>query len=90
MEFFTEQRELLVAECARGESDLAGLLLKSLQNFGMTVALIHRGIRSQAIEVTFALDVIDPDAFGALDDYVERMIVMSAIVVLEFDIVLGA
>jgi hypothetical protein len=54
------------------------------------VSLIHRGIRSQAIEVTFALDVIDPDAFGALDDYVERMVVMSAIVVLEFDIVLSA
>jgi hypothetical protein len=72
-----EQRELLVAECARGKGDLARLLVESLQNFGVTVPLIHRGIRSQAIEVTLALDVIHPDAFGALDDYVERMIVVG-------------
>jgi hypothetical protein len=51
--------------------------------------LIHRGIRSQAIEVTFALDVIHPDAFRMLDHHVERTIVVGSIAVLEFDEVLG-
>jgi hypothetical protein len=50
----------------------------------MTVSLIHRGIRGQAIEVTLPLDVIHPNAFRALDHYVKRMIVMSSILVLEF------
>jgi hypothetical protein len=56
----------------------------------MTVALIHRGIGSQAIEVAFAFDVIDPYALGALEDDIEGMIVMSAVLVLEFDEVVGA
>src|SRR5580765_2119434 len=89
MEFLVEQRQLLVPECTRGESNFAGLLLKGLQNPGMTVSLVHRGIRSQAIEVTSALDVIYPNAFRTLNHHFERMIVMSSILVLEFDEVLG-
>src|ERR1017187_8629203 len=83
MEFLTEQWELLVAKCARGQGDFPGLLLEGLQNLGVTVSLIHGGIRRQAIEVTFALDVIHPDPFRMLDHHVERMIVMSAIPVLD-------
>ena len=90
VEFLVEQRELLVAEGARGERDFPRLLVQSLQNLGMTVSLVHRGIRRQAIEVAFALDVIHPHAFGALDDHVERMVVVSSILVFEFDEVIGA
>ena len=90
MDFFVEQRQLVVAEGARGKGDFPRLLVKGLQNFGMAVSLIHRGIGSQTIEVTFALDVIHPHAFRALDYHVERMIVMSAILVLEFYEVIGA
>jgi hypothetical protein len=90
MEFLTEQRELFVAKCARGESNFAGLLRKSLQNLGMTVSLIYRGIRGQAVEVAFAFDVIQPYAFGTFDDYVEGMIIMSAILVFQLDEVSGA
>jgi len=52
--------------------------------------LVHRGIRRQAIEVALALDVIHPDAFRALDDYVEGMIVVSSIFVFEFNEIIGA
>jgi len=55
----------------------------------MAVALIHRGIRSQAVQVTFAIDVIHPDTLCVLDHDVERMIVMSPILILEFDEILG-
>jgi hypothetical protein len=89
MQFFTEERELLVSECTRGQGNFPGLLLKGLQNLRVTVSLIHSGIRCQAIEVTFALNVIDPDAFRALDHNVERTIMMSPIPVLQFDEVLG-
>ena len=65
-------------------------LVQGVQNLGMAMSLIHRGIRSQAIEVTFALDVIHPHAFRALDHHVERMIVMSSVLVFEFDKVLSA
>ena len=90
MQFLAEQRQLLVAECARGQRDFPRLLVQGLQNFGMTVSLIHRGIRRQAIEVTFALDVIHPNALRPLDHHVQRTIRMSSILVFEFDEVLGS
>ena len=89
MEFFTEQRELLVAKCTRGQSNFLCLLVKGLQNRGMTVPLIHSGIRSQAVEITLALDVIHPDAVRALDHNVEGMIVMGSVAVFEFNEVLS-
>jgi hypothetical protein len=90
VEFLAEQRQLFVPECARSKSNFPGLLLKSLQNLGVTVPLIDRGICSQAIEVTFAFDVIHPNAFPTLDYHIEWTIVMSAIPVFEFDEVLGS
>jgi hypothetical protein len=56
----------------------------------MTVSLIYRGIRRQAIEVTLPLDVIHPYAFRTLDYYLERIVVMSSIQVFELDEVIGA
>ena len=55
------------------------------QNPRMAVSLVHRRIRRQAIEIALAFDVVDPNAFGALDDDVERMIVVSAKLLFEFD-----
>jgi len=45
----------------------------------MTVPLIDRGIRCQAVEVAPALHILNPRAFGAVDHDVERMIVVSAV-----------
>ena len=90
MQFLVEQRQLLVAERARGQRDFPRLLVQGFENLGMAVSLIHRGIRRQAIEVTFALDVIHPHALRPLDHHVERMIVVSSILVFEFDEVLGS
>ncbi len=51
----------------------------------MAVSLVDRGVGGQAIEIALALDVIDPNTLGALDDHIERMIVMGAVLVFEFD-----
>jgi hypothetical protein len=32
------------------------------------VALIHGRVSGQAVEITLAFDVIDPDTFGAFND----------------------
>ena len=50
--------------------------------FGMAVPLVHRRIRRQAIEVALAVHVVHPDALGALDHHVERMIVVSSVLLL--------
>ena len=88
MEFLVEQRQLIVAEGARGQRDFVRLLDQGLQNFGMAVALVDGGIGGQAIEVALAFDVVDPDALGALDDDVERMIVVSSVIFFELDEIL--
>ena len=51
----------------------------------MTMSLIDGGIRGKAIKITIAVNVVHPDALGALDDDVERMIVVGSVVVFEFD-----
>ncbi len=48
----------------------------------MAVSLVDRRVGREAIEVALALDVVHPDALGALDDHVERMIVVSSVIVL--------
>jgi hypothetical protein len=53
------------------------------------MSLVDGGIRRQAIQIAIAFDVVNPHAFGALDDNVERMIVVSAIKLFELDEVLG-
>ncbi len=56
----------------------------------MAMPLVHRRIGRQAIEVAFSLDVIYPHALGALDHNIERMVVVGAKLVLQFDEVLRA
>ena len=54
----------------------------------MAVALVDGGVGGQAIEIAIAVDVVHPDALGALDDDVERVVVVGAVAVLELDEVL--
>ena len=45
VEFLVEQRQLIVAESARGQRDLVRLLDHGLQDFGMAVSLVDGGVR---------------------------------------------
>ena len=90
VQVFIEQRQLVVAEGARGERHLVSLLDQSLQDAGMAVPLIHRGIGCQAVEVALALDVVDPHAFGTFNDDIERVIVVSTELLFQIDELLGA
>ena len=49
----------------------------------MAVALIDGGVGGEEVEVLAAVDVPDPGAGRALDDYVEGVVVMGAVSVLE-------
>ena len=56
-----------------------------LQNLGMAVPLVDGRIGGEAVEITVSLDVINPDALGAFDDHIERMVVVGSIKIFEFD-----
>jgi hypothetical protein len=45
----------------------------------MAMPLIDGGISADAVEDFVAVDVPEPNALGALDDEVERMIVVGAV-----------
>jgi hypothetical protein len=62
VEVFVEERELVVAEGARGEGDLVGLLDHGGHDDGVAVALIDGGVGGKAVEIAAAFDVVDPDA----------------------------
>ncbi len=53
------------------------------------MALVDGGVGGQAIEVFIAFDVPDPNAFTSAEDYVERVIVMSAEAVFESYVICG-
>ena len=63
---------------ARRERDLVSLIDQRLQNRGMAVALVHGRICRQAIQIALIVHVVDPDAFGALDNDVERFVIVRA------------
>ena len=54
-------------------------------NFRMAMPLIYGGIRADTIQVSLSVYVVEPDALRTLDNQIERMIVMSAIAILECD-----
>ncbi len=89
VEVFEEERELVVAEGAGGEGDLCDLVVEGLEDGGMAVALIDGGVGGEEVEVLAAVDVPDPGAGGALDDDVEGMVVVGAVLVLVGDEVGG-
>lgn len=49
----------------------------------MAMPLIHCRIRAHAVEIAFACDVVEPDAFGTIYDEIEGMVIMRAIAILE-------
>ena len=44
----------------------------------MAVALVHRRISGEAIEITLALRILRPDAFVARQNHTERLVVVGA------------
>ena len=89
VEILAEQRQLLVAKRARGQSDFAGLLLEGAKNLGVAVSLIDCRIGGETVEITLPFDVIDPHALGALNHDVERVIIVRSVFVFQVDEVLG-
>src|SRR5262249_54904279 len=55
----------------------------------MTVSLIDGRVGADAVEIFFSVDVPQPYAFGAIDDEVQRMIVMRAVAFFEGDEIAG-
>src|SRR5208337_373548 len=78
MQFCVEEGQLVVAEGARSQRYLVGLPDERSENPGMAMALVDGGIGGQAIEIALAVHVVYPDAFGTLDDHIERTIVVGA------------
>ncbi len=88
-EFFVKERQLVVAESARGQGHFFGLREHRIENARVNVALVDRRISRQAIEVLVAFDIMHPDAFGAFNDHIERMVVVGAVLLFDFDKLFG-
>ena len=76
-EFLIVKRELVVAERSRRNCEPARLLGQRRQDLRMAMALIDGGIRGEAIEITVAVYVPDPDALAATQHHIERLVVLS-------------
>src|SRR5579862_2577358 len=83
MQVPAKQGQLIIAERARSERHSVRLLDHGLQDPRMAVPLVHSGIRSQAVEIALAVNVVHPHAFRPLDDDVERTVVVGAIIAFE-------
>src|SRR6185503_16491342 len=79
VKIFTKQGELGVSKCARGQGDFLRLLFEGLKNLWVTMTLIHRGVCGQAIQITFALNVVNPNTLSTFNHYVERTIVVRSV-----------
>ncbi len=83
------QGELVVAEGARGEGEPFGLLNERPHDAWVAVALVDRRVGAQAVQVTFALHIPDPDPLSPFDDHINRVIGVRAVGVLQSDVVLS-
>jgi hypothetical protein len=79
VKIFTEEGELGVSKCARGQGDFPGLLFEGSKDLWVTVTLIYRRVCGQAIQITLALDVVNPNALSTFNHYVERTIVVRSV-----------
>jgi hypothetical protein len=84
-----EQRQLVVAEGARGERQASSLLDQRLADLRVAVALVDGGIGRKAVQVARAVHVPDPDALAARQHHVERVVVVGPQLVLQVDQLLG-
>ena len=85
MQVAIEQRQLVVAEGARGEGDLLGLFNHGAVDGRVAMTLVDGRVGGEKIEVAPAFDVGDPGTFAALQHHVERVIVVRAKALFEFD-----
>ena len=82
-QFATEQGQLIVTICPRGERDPLGLALERSQDARVAVPLVDRRVSTQAIQVAGALYVINPRSLGPCYHHGQRMIVVRAPFVFE-------
>src|SRR6516164_4949915 len=82
-ELLAEQRELIVHEGARSNSEPRGLLGQCRQDARVAMPLIDRRICRQTIEVAPAVDVPNPDATATGEHDIERLVIVRAILVLK-------
>ena len=87
-QLLVEEAQLVVAEGARGQGQLRGLLLHDRDDARVAVALVDGRIGRQAVEVALAVDVPDPDALAAGQHDVERLVVGGAVLLFQRDVVL--
>jgi hypothetical protein len=84
---FVQKAQLVAAEGARRQRDAVRLLEHRLTDARVGVTLIDGGVRGEKVEVFGPLDVPDPAAGRLVNDDVQRMVVMGAVLILELDVV---
>ena len=55
----------------------------------MDMPLVERGVGAQAIEVAVAINIVDPYPFSTGKDHIQGMVVMSPILLFQFNIFLS-
>lgn len=90
VKIFVEQGQLFVAKSAGGQRNFRSLRMEGPENFWVAMPLVDSGVGSKAIKVALSIDVIDPDALGALNDYIEWVVVVSAVTIFQVDKFLSA
>src|SRR5262249_27420633 len=75
-ELLAEQRELVVHEGSRGDSEPRSLLGQCRQNARVAMSLIDRRICRQTIKVAPAIDVPNPDAVATGENDIERVVIV--------------
>jgi len=77
-------------EGARRQGAALRLVRHRLENAGVPMTLVHRGVGRQAIEVFAPLRIPDLDAFGLGDHHRQRVVVVGAVLLVQRDDFLGA
>ena len=54
----------------------------------MAMALIHRRIGRQAVQIAFPFHVVDPDSLRLADHDIQRVIIMGSVPIFELDEIL--
>ncbi len=82
-----EQPELVVTKGPRCQGQLLTLVDHRLGDLGMAVPLIDRGVGCQAVEILVPVHVPYPHTLTAVQNDVERVIVVCAELLLQSDVV---
>src|SRR5262249_4524519 len=82
-ELLAEQRELVIHESARSNSEPGRLLGSCGQDARVAMPRIARRIRRQTIEVGLAVDIPNPDAAATGEHDIERLVIARAVLALK-------